>query len=280
MRMVSLRVGRALVMLGSLAVIATGCGDHGNASPSRPSAAQLAGTYDVTAADFGLGDELLGAVHAGENGTIHIDVFRGTLGRSSLSGVLDADGTVTLSGDDTNIGPAIPVTGSAEVEVVERKYRISAVLESAVFDSGQHALTMERPVDTSLVGASGTYRFDFPDSPNGCVCPSSAIVDLTFDRTGDGSSAVAMDVAGGVNVGIIAAGSALLTPGGDFKLRARYRSLVPGHGTLLFENDIGFAGTLENRDGDVVGQGTLELPHQFVPPFLPRGHWSARRVAP
>ncbi len=279
MRTVSVRVGRALGVLASLAVIATGCGDHGTASPSRLSAAQLAGTYDVTAADFELGDELLGVVHAGENGTIHVDIFRATLARTSLSGVLDADGTAALSGDDTNIGPAIPVTGSVEVQLVERKYRISVVLESAVFGSGQFALIMERPIDASLAGASGAYRFEFSASPNGCECPSSAVVELTFDPTGNGTSAPAMDIAG-VTVGTIGAGSALLTPGGEFKLRTRYRSLVPGHGVPLFENDIGFAGRLEDHDGDLAGNGTLELPHQFVPPFLPRGSWSARRVTP
>jgi hypothetical protein len=104
----------------------------------------------------------------------------------TVSGDLREDGSVELAGDELVGDFTGSVRGNASARIDAGVVRITGTLDRTRAFGTDVRFTMERPVGATLTKFSAPYRFEFPESPGGCGCRSSATIAATFGADGIG----------------------------------------------------------------------------------------------
>jgi hypothetical protein len=210
-------------MLALAGLLVAGCGDGGGGGSTAriPSAAELAGTYDLTTKlqgeEIAVGVGIAGEVVDG-SGVLFVEL---TAPAASLQGPFKPDGTAQLEG--TNLGSDAREFLAATVRAEERDgaYRITGKF-TGPFEANT-AFRMERAVGADLSGSSGHYRVTLASSPSDCRCETSILFDLTVPPSGEGFATATTESDGHGNVvGLVSRAGVDVSPSGRFTLSAHY----------------------------------------------------------
>ncbi len=247
----------AILPLTALALLAA-CGGHNAADEHIPSAADIAGTYDLTATFHDTQSTERGVARIGIDSEFNASL---TVPPVTLHGTLEADGTLALTGITTNSDAVLPVRARGRIAVVDRVCRVVAEITGS--GMGDADVVMERPIGTDARGAAGSYRIELTPSPSGCGCPGRIDLAAAFDRGGLASIADAQELTSadhGVD-GVLATlpfGSLELAPSGRFHVGASYEPIAgpcAGFGGVPCRLEID--GELPAAPGDAPGTGSF-----------------------
>jgi hypothetical protein len=238
-------------------VVLAACGGHDASDERAPSAAEIVGTYDLTATFHDTRSIERGV------GTLRVDDEIDaslTVPPVALHGTLAADGTVTLTGITTNSDAVQPVEGRGTIAVVDGISRFVADITGSGMDNV--SIVMERPVGADARTAAGSYQIELTPSPSGCDCTSRIDFAAAFDTGGYASIAGSSEAADD-DARVLATlpfGSLVLAPSGLFHLSASYEPVAGsraglgcGGGSCQLEID----GELPAAAGDVPGTGSF-----------------------
>lgn len=201
------RSATALLVLGCLAGLSTGCGDDDHRrSPEATAtpvvertpvrAGGLGGTYDVLYDRdvFGHFDDVVGVVHADIGPFIGVS-FATRLGVGvSLGGEITGDGVIPVRGTVALPHRTFEVHGHA---VPSRDDQVRRIVVTVRSDSSFLDFETTFSLETSLLGNrlrfKGAHRFTFDESPSECACSSTATLSLSVPPNGIGSSDLAAE---------------------------------------------------------------------------------------
>jgi len=240
--------GRRSVMLGLAGLLVAGCGDGGGGSAARiPSAAELAGTYDLTVTPDEDTPPIDGVALV--SGNLDIELSTPYAG---LGGPLEDDGTVALEGMTLGSDAIMLLSGEALAQVRDGVYRISGTITNTGF-AGPSTFVMERGVGADVRSESGRCRVTLSRSPQCLDCVSHIDLDLVVTAAGTGTAAGAFELdRGGTPLGQTGDAVVNVAPHGAFFLGAPYGDA----GSLLCHGLVGIGpcrlsvrGTLPDRPG-------------------------------
>lgn len=240
---------RSLVIaLAGLAV--TGCGEGGNHGSSAriPSAAELAGTYDLTTKfdDQGSGATGIGVV----SGDLFLEL---TVPFVGLNGLLGKSGAVDLEGMNLGSDAIEFVTGHAQVDERAGFFRVFGRLEGGAF-TNQLTFSMRRPVDADLTAASGRYHVVFESASSQCACERSVDLDIGLTKGGTGSADGPVDIVreNGERDATLRSISVIVSPTARLKISAHYGDAAPPCGAQVLPGGpctLSVTGTLPDKPG-------------------------------
>jgi hypothetical protein len=206
-------------MLALAGLLVAGCGDGGGGGSAAriPSAAELAGTYDLTTTPDGDTPSIGGVGLVSDD--LHIELSAPYV---SLHGLLGQEGTVALEGMTLGSDAITPLTGHASVEQRDDVYRVSGTID-AMGPFGATTFVMERGVGADQRSKSGRYRATLPHGVGCLDCEGHIDFDIVvgFDGTGTAAGAPEFDQ-GRIAVGRTGTASVLVAPHGGFMLAAPY----------------------------------------------------------
>lgn len=253
-----------------------GGGDGGHDSAQVPSAAELAGTYDLTARQGGSSPDSVGQVNV-DGDKLRVGMILN--GSVNVSGVLRDDGSIELEGTQL-VGDVLnPVTGSARAEERDGVRRISGHIRIAGADLD---FTMERPVGADVSVFRGRYELVFAKSPSPCHCATTAEISVIIGADGTGTSSAADEFnASAIAVAFFEPGAALVSPSGRLSLSMAYST--PPHAGCAPVTGIGpcairLSGTLSPPDDGSATSGRFHLESPLTLMHLGDGDFTVVRV--